>query len=175
MSPPTKQKYEYAVINKNRKNASQVTVTPEISADAHSSPVTVKRGMTIELPSPETPVNSNVLFVTSPVGETTSLSKTPSMDSEPVIEMTSGKRYIVETNLDETPSTASTDNLKPSGSAAFYDSMSDEEDKLEDYRKLMSRIGILEQQLKTSGIDIDQYSHENFTSSQDLLAVSFIY
>ncbi|XP_067947788.1 dystrophin-like isoform X2 [Watersipora subatra] len=80
------------------------------------------------------------------------------------------KRYIVETNLDETVDTGSSDLISASQTTAFSDSVSDDEEKLDDYRKLLSRVGILQQQLKTSGIDIDQFAHVNFSSSQELLA-----
>ena len=166
LSPATSKKYEYAVINKNRKNLSQPTVTQEISIDGDASPGSVKRDMSLPLASPDTPNNNNVLFVTSPATPAAdSLTSTP--HSNKSTDEPSAKRYIVETDLDEVVTATSASNV----SAAFYDSGSDEE-KQDEYRQLLSRVGILEQQLKTSGIEIDQYTHENFTSSQHLLAVS---
>lgn len=175
LSPPTKQKYEYAVINKNRKNPNQVTITAEVSINVDASPVSSK-SMGLELSTPETPViNNNVLFVTSPSGDADSSRSLPSRVTD------------VETNShNETTSSPVTGSIfdklvDPFSDVSFpskprigFGDSSDDSEPLDEYRQLLSRVGILKHQLKTSGIEMDQYTHENFTSSQDLLSVSLI-
>lgn len=169
LSPPTKQKYEYAVINKNRKNLTHKVVTVE---PVEQSTNNLKQEMSLELPTLEKSTNNNVLFVASPMGDSLASASNPSLSPEEMTVSLASKRYIVETNLDETVDTGSSDLISASQTTAFSDSVSDDEEKLDDYRKLLSRVGILQQQLKTSGIDIDQFAHVNFSSSQELLAVS---
>lgn len=182
LSPPTVLKYkntEYAVINKNRKNAS-IPPTSEITFEG--SPTSTKHAMTLDLASPNTPTNTTALFVASPAIDLPSsisrCSSTPgsgidvddeSISLDELTTSTSSKRSIAMTDLDEAAKTVSTGSLRPD---AAVSSTSYTDEQLDDFRRLMSRVGILQHQLNQSGIEVDQYTHENFTTSPDLLLVS---
>lgn len=187
MSPPTKQKYEYAVINKNRKNQGNVvtTVTADVRID---SPVTMRKDMSLDLHSPVSPTNNNSLFVVTPRDESAMSSPSKSSSSTPgsgvdvdtislgdeLSESTASKRSIC-TDLDEAARQSSDSLSKPSFATSLDQRLSvgsADEAVQGDVRTLLSRVGILQQQLNNSGIELDSYTHENFNSSQDLLKVS---
>ena len=192
MSPPTKQKYEYAVINKNRKNQGQVTaVTADVKID---SPVNSRKEMSLDLHSPDTPTNNNSLFVVTPRDDSMMSSPSKSSESTPgsgvdvdtislgdeLSESTTSKRSTVVTDIDEA-ARQSSDSLSklPPNAAGSTDQRvsigSADETLIGEARTLLSRVGILQQQLKNSGIELDSYTHENFNSSQDLLKVGSSY
>lgn len=190
-SPPTKQKYEYAVINKNRQNQGKITtVTADINVGVESSPDAMKHDMALDLQSPNTPINNNSLFVTSPGDFLPSPAKssTPgsgidvddeslSLDDE-MSASTASKRSTVVTDIDEAAKTASSDNLIKADISINLQSAADttSDDAQQDgVRTLLSRIGIIQQQLRNSGLEVDSYTHENFTSSEDFLKVSLGY
>lgn len=126
LSPPTKQKYEYAVINKMKKE-SKIAVTPEILLD-----------------SPEIACETAVcVTVAAPL-----------------------QNGVASADVDSLPADVS----KSPEVAATRDS----EESEEVVRTLISRVGILQQQLRNSGVEVDEYTHENFSSSQHLLQVSLV-
>ena len=183
MSPPTKQKYEYAVINKNRKNKTEIVVTKEVTIEQQSSPIVEKREMTLNLFS-SPPTNTNTLFITSPGNLAPSPSKSSpgsgiDVDDELIAldnmtQSTSSKKSIV-TDLDEAAKSASEGNLTDTGSDSMMQTDVDNQQTVDEalavIRTLHSRAAILDKQLNNSGMDIDQYTHESFSTSQDILKV----
>jgi len=177
MSPPTKQKYEYAVVNKDRKKQSATVVTEEVRIETtpNTSPRVEKSPITLQITSPmsETPPalpdkprqRSRSSSSSSSSSDSSSSGSIDVDEGEITLNSSvSSKRSVIVTDLDEATKSLSEENL-----------LGQSEDSLEEVRILVSKVGILQQQLRMSGIEIDQYSHENFSTSQDILKVSTFY
>ena len=86
----------------------------------------------------------------------------------------SSKKSIV-TDLDEAAKSASEGNLTDTGSDSMMQTDVDNQQTVDEalavIRTLHSRAAILDKQLNNSGMDIDQYTHESFSTSQDILKV----
>lgn len=182
MSPPMKQKYEYAVINKNRKNKTETSITKEIAIEQQDSPIIEHKNMTLDFSS--STANTDALFITSPSHFMPSPSKSSpgsgiDVDDESIAfdnmtQSTSSKKSIV-TDLDEAAKSASEGNLTDTGSDITLQTDADNQQTVEEalavIRTLLSRAAILDKQLSNSDMDIDQYTHSSFSNAQDILQV----